>query len=263
MLRSSVSASGLTLEPGPVDCRYSDKIARKWRTHAANEAILTHPARAAGVRRWWILPAVFPGLDSAGATAECRPLGPPPATASGLAAFAEAPAELALSQCEFLKLSRDNTRHLSWLLEHRGCLLDARMGLAPLKRLLVSPYFRDLFDLQRAILRSQSLPQTPLNILQRRIGALKGVNLAPKPLLNGHDILALGAAPGPMVGRIAEDLYVAQLSDQIHTPHQARSSWDRLDPQLRNPERTHFSGCQKLLPSARLSDTNIGLITGP
>lgn len=224
---------GFALEPTAwaAIIRHSDKIARisGERISAELEAILTHPARAIGARLLVdssLCAAVFPGLDSAGAnhgvailSALRRRIGFPLALA-GL--FAEVPTALALSQCEFLKLSRDHTRHLAWLLEHRGRLLDAHMGLAPLKRLLVSPYFRDLFDLQRAILRSQSLPQTPLKILQRRIGALKGVNLAPKPLLNGHDILALGATPGPMVGRIAEELYVAQLSDQIHTPHQAR-----------------------------------------
>jgi poly(A) polymerase len=224
---------GFTLEPSARSAivRHADKIARisGERIAAELEAILTHPARAVGARLLVdssLCAAVFPGLDSVHAnhgvavlSALRRRISFPLALA---ALFAEAPAESALSQCEFLKLSRDNTRHLAWLLEHRGRLLDARMGLAPLKRLLVSPFFRDLFDLQRAILCSHSIPQTPLNILQRRIGALKGVDLAPKPILNGHDILALGAAPGPMVGRIAEDLYVAQLSDRIHTPHQAR-----------------------------------------
>jgi poly(A) polymerase len=224
---------GFALEPAAraAIVRHADKIVRisGERIAAELEAILTHPARAVGARLLVdssLCVSVFPGLDPAGASrgvavlsALRRRIGFPLALA---ALFAEAPADSALSQCEFLKLSREQSRHLAWLLEHRDRLLDARMGLAPLKRLLVSPYFRDLFDLHRAILRSQSLPQTPLNILQRRISALKGVNLAPKPLLNGHDILALGAAPGPMVGRIAEDLYVAQLSDLIHTPHQAR-----------------------------------------
>lgn len=224
---------GFTVEPATwaAILRHADKIARisGERIAAEMEAILTHPARAVGARLLVdssLCAAVFPGLDTASAnggvavlSALHRRIGLPLALA---AFFADTPTEIGLSQCEYLKLSREHIRHLSWLLEHRGCLLEDSMGLAPLKRLLVSPYFRDLFDLQRAILKSRSLPQTPLNVLRRRINALKGVNIAPKPLLNGHDILALGATPGPMVGRIAEELYVAQLSDQIQTPQQAR-----------------------------------------
>ncbi|NLH17963.1 MAG: CCA tRNA nucleotidyltransferase [Phycisphaerae bacterium] len=224
---------GFVIEPATWDAilRHADKITRisGERIAAELEAILTHPARAVGARLLVdssLCAAVFPGLDAVCAnggvavlSALRRRIGLPLALA---AFFAETPTEIGLSQCEYLKLSREQFRHLSWLLEHRGCLLEDSMGLAPLKRLLVSPYVRDLFDLQRAILKSRSLPQTPLTILRRRINTLKGVNIAPKPLLNGHEILALGATPGPMVGRIAEDLYVAQLSDQIQTPLQAR-----------------------------------------
>jgi citrate synthase len=34
--------------------------------------------------------------------------------------------------------------------------------------------------------------------------------------------MALGALPGPMVGRLSREMYIAQLSEQISTEEQAR-----------------------------------------
>jgi len=40
-------------------------------------------------------------------------------------------------------------------------------------------------------------------------------------LLNGHDLIRLGAAPGPSLGHLAEELYVAQLEGDVGTREQA------------------------------------------
>ncbi len=224
---------GFSIEPLTWEAilRQAAKIAQISGERIASEleAILTHPARGLGARllvESGLCAWIFPNLDSVSARRGLAVLSALrgrvgfPLALSAL--FAQTPTATALSQCEILKLSREQIRRLAWILEHRDRLLNTSMGLAPLKRLLVSPYFHDLLDLQQAILQSESRPLTPLNILRRRIHALKGVNLAPKPLLDGHEILSLGATPGPMVGRIAEDLYAAQLSEEVHTPQQAR-----------------------------------------
>ncbi|MCH6558740.1 hypothetical protein IH799_00140 [candidate division KSB1 bacterium] len=67
---------------------------------------------------------------------------------------------------------------------------------------------------------------TPIEIQhQRRIdGRLLGdVPIAPKRLLDGHELIRLGAKPGPMVGQLVEELYLAQLENQLHTKSQAKS----------------------------------------
>jgi len=46
--------------------------------------------------------------------------------------------------------------------------------------------------------------------------------MTPKPLLDGHALMALGALPGPMVGRLSREMYIAQLSEHISTEEQAR-----------------------------------------
>ena len=138
------------------------------------------------------------------------------------AVFAGCEVELAIEQCEALKLSTDRYKHIRFLLGHRGVLLDADMPLAALKKLMARPYFLDLYELQRAIQRAEKKPVSALIKIKKRARALAGENLTPTPLLNGHELITLGAIPGPQVGELAEELYVEQLSGNLHTPHQAR-----------------------------------------
>jgi poly(A) polymerase len=142
------------------------------------------------------------------------------------AVFSGCDVELAIEQCEALKLSTDRYKHIRFLLGHRGVLLDADMPLASLKKLMAKPYFLDLYELQRAIQRAEKNSVSALIKIKKRARALAGENLTPKPLLDGHELIALGAIPGPQVGELAEELYVAQLSGNLHTPQQARE-WVR------------------------------------
>jgi hypothetical protein len=58
--------------------------------------------------------------------------------------------------------------------------------------------------------------------LRRRIRALGNVELRPRPLLNGYDLIRLGAVPGPTLGQLAQELYIAQLEGKLQTQEQAR-----------------------------------------
>jgi poly(A) polymerase len=51
-------------------------------------------------------------------------------------------------------------------------------------------------------------------------------DLRPRPLLNGHDLMRLGAVPGPGLGHLAEEMYIAQLESAITTRKQAEQ-WVR------------------------------------
>jgi len=140
------------------------------------------------------------------------------------ALFADCEVEQALAQCEILKLSRDRMKHLRFLLSHRGDLLDDEMSLASLKKHLAQPYFRDLYELERATRKADDdkVALSSLARLHRRVRSLRGVDVRPRPLLNGHDLIRLGATPGPQVGQLAEELYIAQLEGHLHTKTQAQ-----------------------------------------
>ncbi len=175
-----------------------------------------------------LVDAIFPGLE--GEQADCavavlRQLRKKVDFALALAClFAGCQTEFAMRSCQVLKLSRNQAKHVRFLLDNRGRLLNTQMPLAELKKVLAEPYFRDLYEFQRAIQKAEGDGHRSLAALislRRRIKALGNVELQPKPLLNGHDLIRLGAVPGPALGQLAEELYIAQLEGTLQTTDQA------------------------------------------
>ena len=200
------------------------------------EGILACPNRAAGASMLFesgLAEAIFPGLTSEQAASAIAALGQLRKKvdfALALAClFAGCQTEFALRSCQVLKLSRNQSKHINFLLANRGKLLDEQMSLAGLKKILAEPYFGDLYEFQRAIQKAKGDARkslAPLVNLGRRIKALGDVELQPKPLLNGHDLIRLGAIPGPALGQLAEEMYIAQLEGALKTPAQAEQ-WTR------------------------------------
>ncbi len=197
------------------------------------EAVLTHPDRARGVRllvESHLARHIFRDFDGRLARAACGLYEHLPRSvdfALALAAlFADVPTEWALERCAVLKPSRRLLQHVQFLLDHRECLLDAEMSLARLKMFVASPYYHDLFVLHKAMREAEARSLAPLRKIRRRAAQLAGKDITPRPLLNGHELQALGVQPGPQVGQVAQEMYVAQLDEKIHTPDEARQ-WVR------------------------------------
>lgn len=197
------------------------------------EGILTCPGRAAGallLTETGLAAAIFPGL---GCDAMQKALGVlrrlrgqtsyPLALASLLVACRS---DEALRALKVLKLSRSQAKHVRFLLDRRGVLLQEPLSLADLKRLLAGPFFWDLYELQRAVQKAGEGPVGALVQVRRRVRALAGVELRPEPLLNGHDLMQLGIAPGPGLGQLADQLYGAQLEGVLVSAEQAKA-WAR------------------------------------
>jgi poly(A) polymerase len=194
------------------------------------EGILVHPNRAVGatmLMETGLTQAVFPGFGGEGAERAIavlsrlrREVGFPLALAAFFAGF---PTDFAVEKGEILKLSNKQAKQVEFLLSHRGRLLDFEMSMAQLKKLLAGPYFGDLYELERAIQKAAGAKKglASLSMLRRRIRDLRDVDVKPKPLLNGHDLMGLGAVPGPALGQLAEELYVAQLEGDVQTREQA------------------------------------------
>jgi len=212
-------------------CRHARKIRQisPERIAMELEQILTHPNRARGARLLndsGLAEAILPGFDE-----PCRLFGGkmlqhlPKETDFPLALAAywsAAPFENSTEWAKSLRLSNSAIKHIRFLLENKEILKDADLPLAQLKILMAEPCWEDLLHLRRAVLLSEGRSLSPLKTIQKRAAALKGKVLRPKPLLDGHQLIALGAVPGPMVGRLARELYIAQLSEEIQTPLQAR-----------------------------------------
>jgi poly(A) polymerase len=231
---------GFVIEPSTWSavCVNAEKIARisGERIAVELEGILVHPNRAAGASMLidsGLAKVIFPDFGGERAKAAIGVLGRLRRKvdfALALAGFfAGCDTDFAVRSCQVLKLSRNQNKHIKFLLVNRGRLLNEQMSLAELKKLLAGPYFWDLYELQRAIQKAEGpgrkIPAA-LIALRRRINALGDVELQPKPLLDGHDLIRLGAVPGPALGQLAEEMYIAQLEGTLQTPQQAKE-WIR------------------------------------
>jgi poly(A) polymerase len=221
------------MEPNTWDaiCELSGRITRISAERVASEleGILTHPNRKQGgqyLHSSGLLDSIFPGLDSQQVSYGLSVMGFLPKNADwslALAAlFAGLDVQQVLDRVERLKPSRSLVKQVAFLLKHRGQLADGDIPLAQLKMLAAEPYFWDLFDLEKAIQKAQKGPLAGLTRIKRRLKDLKGKDITPRPLLDGHALMALGALPGPMVGRLSREMYIAQLSELISTEEQAR-----------------------------------------
>jgi len=195
------------------------------------EGILIHPNRAAGASMLiesGLAKVIFSGFAGEQAKSAIVVLGQLRRKvdfALALACFfAGCETDFAVLCCQVLKLSRNQNKHIKFLLANRNTLLNKQMSLAELKKLLAQPYFGDLYELQRAIQKSKGGGRksiAALIALRKRINELGDVELQPEPLLNGHDLIRLGAVPGPALGQLSEELYIAQLEGTLHTAEQA------------------------------------------
>ena len=200
------------------------------------EGILVDPNRSAGASMLvesGLAKAIFSGFADKQAKCAIKVLGQLRKRvdfALALAGFfAGCETEFAVEKCRILKLSKSQNKHIKFLLGNRGELLEEEMSVADLKLVASEPYFRDLYELERAIQKAEGDGRknvAPLVKLRKRIKALGDVELRPKPLLNGHDLIRLGAVPGPGLGQLAEELYIAQLEGTLRTAKQA-GEWAR------------------------------------
>ena len=202
------------------------------------EGILAGPNRSAGaalLNESGLAEAIFPGF--AGERTQCAvnilgQLRKKVDFALALAGlFAGCATEFAVEKYRILKLSGSRRKHVKFLLTNRGKLLNDRMSWAEFRLIVSEPYFWDLYELQRAIEKAAGGGRkglAPLIALRKRIKALGDVELRPKPLLNGHDLIRLGAVPGPTLGQLSEEMYIAQLEGILRTRGQAKewaSQW--------------------------------------
>lgn len=195
------------------------------------EGILTNPNRADGARQLRknrLTEIIFPLLtdkelaDSGAAVLEQLPkITDFPLALAGLFTGAETAATV--DACRMLKLSRNQMKHLKFLLDNRGELLKADMSLAQLKMVASEPYFGDLRKLQKAIQKASGKSISALSVIDRRLKALVGIELNPKPLLNGHALIRLGAVAGPQVGLLAQELYIEQLCERVKSANEAKN----------------------------------------
>jgi hypothetical protein len=97
------------------------------------------------------------------------------------------------------------------------------MRVARLKRFMARPTFNDELELHRVdCLGSHGLLDN-YEFLKRRREEFASEPLIPPPLLNGHDLIALGWKPGPDFKTVLDAVQNRQLEGTLHTREEALS----------------------------------------
>jgi tRNA nucleotidyltransferase (CCA-adding enzyme) len=76
--------------------------------------------------------------------------------------------------------------------------------------------------------RTGDFPPVAMEWFLERVRQLDVAERPPEPLLKGRDVVALGVAPGPAVGRIVREVYERQLDGAVTTVDEARKEAERL-----------------------------------
>lgn len=76
--------------------------------------------------------------------------------------------------------------------------------------------------------RAGDFPPVAMEWFLERVRQLDVSERPPAPLLKGRDVVALGVAPGPEVGRVVREVYERQLDGLVTTVEQARAEAARL-----------------------------------
>lgn len=195
------------------------------------EIVLTNPRRAAAVRMlhecgvlehcWSHAPTV--SSDIKRVDAELSHL---PASASFETALAVLLASLEATaideSCDALRCSNFTKKTVLWLHAHRDALNDpARLTLADLKLLMANPAFEALMTICTARVSGNQLSGESLSEIKRRVAEVRPEDVAPPPLLTGHDLESIGLQPGPAFKKILDRAYYDQLNGTLRTSEDA------------------------------------------
>ncbi|MBN1344629.1 MAG: CCA tRNA nucleotidyltransferase [Phycisphaerae bacterium] len=126
------------------------------------------------------------------------------------------------SVCRELTCSNDVRKRVVWLVERIEALTDAQaLGLADLKLLMQSPDFGNLETLTGAWLEATGRSTEAYRRIVERASEVSRDEIAPEPLIDGDDLIAMGLSPGPLFSTVLDRVYRAQLEGGVTTKAEA------------------------------------------
>ncbi len=131
-------------------------------------------------------------------------------------------ADLAKRVCRRLRMTKKETDRIAWLVKRHMYFKDAaHMKDSTLRRLFAEDGFEQLCELARADALASWGRTGHIDYVLKKRSALSKEELTPQPLINGHDLMARGLRPGPVLGEVLEHVFDAQLEGEILTREQA------------------------------------------
>ncbi len=131
-------------------------------------------------------------------------------------------ADMAVDICQRLRRSRDTWERVHFLVhQHLRPMHAKEMRLSTLKRFLASDGIDELLALARLDALGSNRDLSHHDYCVERLTELRAQGISPPPLLRGHDLIALGFAPGPKFKRILDAVVDAQLEGVLKDRDQA------------------------------------------
>ena len=115
-----------------------------------------------------------------------------------------------------LRFPNDEISAITACIANHMAFKDApNMRVSTLKRLLARPTFLEELELHRIDCSSCHGQLDIYNFLTAKLSEFSKEEIKPKPLLTGHDLQQLGAAPGPQMGKLLHQLMDEQLEGKF------------------------------------------------
>lgn len=135
---------------------------------------------------------------------------------------AELSAQMAVEILGRLRFSNDDIRHVAALAAHHLRFKDiTRMRTSTLKRFLRLERFAEHLELHRLDCLASHWLLHNYWFAKSKLEEFSSEQLKPKPLLNGHDLIAAGYTPGPAFARMLKAVEDAQLEGEVRTREEA------------------------------------------
>jgi poly(A) polymerase len=137
--------------------------------------------------------------------------------------------DMALNICRRLRMPRDETERICWLVSRHMYFRDAhKMKDSTMKRLFAERDFDLCAELHRAdALASWGNLEAYDYVLERK-RSMPPETIDPRPLINGRDLIAMGYEPGPAFRRILDAVREMQLQGELTGRDEALAAARRL-----------------------------------
>ncbi len=135
----------------------------------------------------------------------------------------KAGARLAEQILKRLRFSNEEVRKIAYCIDNHMRIMNAmKMREATLKKMFLKDTFETELKLHRLDCIASHNDLKIYKFLKRKYREFKKRPILPRPLLNGHEIMAMGFREGPVIGRIQKGLIDLQLERKIKTKNKAR-----------------------------------------
>ena len=127
-------------------------------------------------------------------------------------------AEMANDILTRFRFPNDQKEKICTLVENHMRFMDVqKMREGKLKMMLQSPTFPEELEMHRIDCLACHGNLDNWHFLKKKLSEYSEEELKPKPLVNGHDLMALGLTQGPLLGKLLEEVWELQLEGTLRT----------------------------------------------